>query len=167
MPTRVLITGGAGYIGCILVPALLDRGYEVRVLDLFGGADVSLAACCPNAAFHPVRGDARDEGTIIGLLKQADVVIPLAALVGAPLCARDQIGAVTTNRDAIKLLLKHASREQRIVYPTTNSGYGIGTGEQFCTEETPLKPISLYGTTKIEAEQAILQRGHGITLRFA
>ncbi|MCR9135653.1 MAG: NAD-dependent epimerase/dehydratase [Alphaproteobacteria bacterium] len=167
MNERVLITGAGGYLGSILVPALLARKYRVVALDTFERGDTSLAASSIDAGFEPVRGDARDEDLVRSLLKSADIIIPLAALVGAPLCKQDPIAAQTINLDAVKMMLKLMSKEQRIIYPTTNSGYGIGQKDQFCTEETPLNPISLYGTTKVEAERAILDRGNGVTLRLA
>ncbi len=114
-----------------------------------------------------MRGDARDERLVRDLVARADVVIPLAALVGAPLCDRDPIAAETTNRDAVRMLLRHLSNGQRLKYPTTNSGYGVGEADAFCTEDTPLRPISIYGRTKVDAEAAILDRGHGITVRLA
>jgi nucleoside-diphosphate-sugar epimerase len=100
-------------------------------------------------------------------LKRADIVIPLAALVGAPLCERDQVGAETTNHGAVRTAIELMSREQRLLMPTTNSGYGVGEAGQFCTEETPLRPISVYGRTKVAAEQAVLDRGNSISFRLA
>lgn len=164
---HVLVTGAAGYLGSILVPALLARGFKVTALDTFARGDTALAAVAADPNFDAVRGDAREEDTLQKLLKSADLVIPLAALVGAPLCKQDPIAARTTNLDAILALLKLMSRDQRVIYPTTNSGYGIGEKGVFCTEETPLNPVSLYGVTKVEAEKAILDRGDGITLRLA
>ena len=164
---KVLVTGGAGYIGCILVPALLRRDWQVTVLDTFATGEPFLAECCLNPLFEPVRGDARDMRIVKPLLAQADIVIPLAALVGAPLCSRDEVGATTLNRDAVVYLMQRVSRDQCVVYPTTNSGYGIGEGNAFCTEETPLRPVSLYGRTKVDAEEAVLRTGTGISLRLA
>lgn len=167
MTTSVLVTGAAGYLGCILIPALLDRGYKVIALDTYARGDTTLAHMAANPNFEPVRGDARDEDLLAALLPKVDLIIPLAALVGAPLCKQDPIGAKTTNLDAILSVLKLRGRDQQIIYPTTNSGYGIGRKGVFCTEETPLNPISLYGTTKVDAERAILDSGNGITLRLA
>ncbi len=164
---RILVTGGAGYIGSILVPTLLSAGHEVTVLDVFTEGGTQLAEACRYPGFTAVRGDARDARQLDALVPKADCVIPLAALVGAPLCSRDQIGATSLNRDAILALVKRIGKEQKIIYPTTNSGYGVGEKDGFCTEESPLRPISLYGTTKVEAEQAILESGNGITLRLA
>ena len=164
---KILITGGAGYIGSVLTPILLSQGYEVTVLDSFMFRQTSLAECCQYETFQVVRGDCRDEALMKKLLQDADVIIPLAALVGAPLCSRDQIGTQTINLDAIKLLCRLASPAQRILMPVTNSGYGIGEAGKFCTEESPLRPISLYGVTKVEAEKAILERENGMTFRLA
>lgn len=167
MTTSVLVTGAAGYLGCMLVPALLDRGCKVIALDTYERGDTALAHVAANPNFEPVRGDARDEGLLGALLPKVDLIIPLAALVGAPSCKQDPIAAKTINLDAILSILKLRGRDQQIIYPTTNSGYGIGQKGVFCTEETPLNPISLYGTTKVDAERAILDSGNGVTLRLA
>lgn len=164
---NILVTGGAGYLGSILVPAFLDAGHRVTVLDNFMFKQNPLAHVCANPDFDVVRGDARDEALIKDLTRNADVVIPLAALVGAPLCNNDQVGTTTINRDAVVMLTKVLSMDQRILMPITNSGYGIGEKGKYCTEETPLRPISLYGTTKVEAEAAALERGNAISFRLA
>lgn len=163
----VLVTGAAGYIGSMLVPELLNRGYAVTALDLFPRGDTSLAASCANPDFTPVKGDVRDESLLKGLVAKADVIIPLAALVGAPLCKRDPLNAQTINSDAVRMLVRLSGKGQMFVYPTTNSGYGVGEKDAFCTEETPLRPISLYGTSKVEAEQAVLESGRGVSFRLA
>lgn len=164
---KILITGGAGYIGSVLTPLLLSKGYAVTVLDNFMFRQNSLAECCHYETFQVVRGDCRDESLLKQLLKDADIIIPLAALVGAPLCSRDKVGTRTTNFEAVKLLCDMASAEQRILMPVTNSGYGVGETGKYCTEETPLNPISLYGITKVEAEKAVLDRGNSLTFRLA
>jgi nucleoside-diphosphate-sugar epimerase len=163
----ILVTGGAGYLGSTLVPALLAEGHRVTVLDNFLFNQASLNSLCTDPNFDVWRGDARDPEVLKPLLRHADYIIPLAALVGAPLCNNDKIGAETLNRDAILTLIQLASREQRIIMPVTNSGYGVGEAGKFCTEETPLRPISLYGRTKVEAERAVLDRGNGMSLRLA
>lgn len=164
---KVLVTGGAGYIGSILVPTLLARGDTVTVLDRFELHGHSLADCCRYEGFTPVKGDARDTRLLDDLVPKHDVIIPLAALVGAPICAQDPIGAETLNRDAIISIVQRLSKNQKIVYPVTNSGYGVGEKDAFCTEESPLRPISIYGVTKVEAEKAVLDSGNGVTVRLA
>jgi len=167
MGCNILVTGGAGYLGSILVLELLRLGHKVTVLDNFMFGQNSLLECCTYENFTVKKGDARDEEVLKPLLKNVDYIIPLAALVGAPLCNRDKIGTVTTNRDAIASIAKLTSKEQRIIMPTTNSGYGIGQKDIYCTEETPLNPISLYGGMKVEAEKIVLNRGNSISLRLA
>lgn len=167
MSKTILVTGAAGYLGCILIPKLLERGHKVIALDNYNRGDTALAHVAADPNFEPVRGDARDEDVLKDLVAKADVAIPLAALVGAPLCKQDPIAAKTTNLDAIVTLIKLMGKDQQIVYPTTNSGYGIGQKGVFCTEETPLNPISLYGVTKVDAEKAVLDSGNGVTLRLA
>ena len=122
---KILVTGGAGYLGSVLVPQLLAAGHSVTVLDNFIFKQVSLAECCALETFEVVRGDCRDERVLSDLLKSHDSAIPLAALVGAPLCERDKLGTISINRDAIRSLCKLASPSQRILMPVTNSGYGI------------------------------------------
>lgn len=165
--TNILITGGAGYLGSILVPTLLEAGFAVTVLDNFMFGQSPLNALCVDPDFDVVKGDARQESILKPLLQKADIIIPLAAIVGAPLCARDELGTHTTNRGAIKTLCNLASKEQYFLVPITNSGYGIGEAGKFCTEESPLKPISLYGKTKVEAEEIILLRENSISFRLA
>lgn len=167
MAEKILVTGGAGYLGSVLVPTLLKQGYDVAVLDNFMHNPNSLTECCAHRGFSVVRGDCRDRNVVRAALKDVDCIIPLAAIVGAPACKADQTAATATNLQAVELLLELRSPNQRVIYPTTNSGYGIGEAGKFCTEETPLRPISLYGTTKCEAEQAVLAAGNSITFRLA
>ncbi|MCL2513258.1 MAG: NAD(P)-dependent oxidoreductase [Oscillospiraceae bacterium] len=164
---KFLITGGAGYIGSVLTPLLLNEGHDVTVLDRFYFNQASLLDCCPNPRFHIIRGDCRDENTLRKAVDGKDYIIPLAALVGFPLCEDDKVAAVTTNKDAINLLLSLRLPGQRVIFPCTNSGYGLGQGESFCTEGSPLEPISIYGRTKVEAEKAVLNAGDSLTFRFA
>ena len=167
MKYEILVTGGAGYIGSVLVPELLSLGHKVTVLDNFMYTQSSLAECCRNKNFNVVRGDARDAAKLKPLLKKADIIIPLAALVGAPLCDNDTTAAKTTNSGAVKLITENAGTAQRIIYPTTNSGYGIGAKDKFCTEETALNPISLYGVVKVDAEKTVMSRANSVSLRLA
>lgn len=164
---KILVTGGAGYLGSVLVPYLLSLGHRVTVLDNFMYHQTSLAECCANPDFEVVRGDCRDEALMKRLIADRDVIIPLAALVGAPLCDRDRIGAVTIGRDAVQMLCRIAAPSQRIIVPITNSGYGVGESGKFCTEESPLRPVSLYGRLKVEAEETVLSRDNSASLRLA
>ena len=167
MSHRILVTGGAGYLGSTLVPELLAAGHKVTVLDNFMYHQNSLAHVCHDPRFEVVRGDVRLESTVLPLLQKADIVIPLAAYVGAPLCARDPMGATTTNHDAIVTMLKHASKHQRILMPTTNSAYGSGDANNYCTEESPLHPISHYAIEKVKVEKALMQHPNAISFRLA
>jgi len=167
MGYQILVTGGAGYLGSTLVPELLGAGHRVTVLDNFMYDQNSLAHVCHHPNFEVVRGDVRIEATVLPLLKKADIIIPLAAYVGAPLCARDPVGASSTNHDAIVMMLKHISKHQRIIMPTTNSAYGTGDEKNFCTEESPLRPISLYAIEKVKVEQALMQHPNATSFRLA
>lgn len=164
---NILVTGGAGYLGSIMVPTLLAAGHQVTVVDNFLYRVNSLAHCCSNSNFAVINGDVRDEALMRPLLAKADVVIPLAALVGAPLCNKDPIAATSTNKDAIIFMLKTLSPSQWVLMPITNSGYGIGEAGKHCTEDSPLRPISRYGIDKVEAEKAVLQRENSISFRLA
>jgi nucleoside-diphosphate-sugar epimerase len=167
MGLSILVTGGAGYLGSTLVPELLAAGHRVTVLDSFMFRQNSLAHVCHHPGFEVVRGDARDARLLKDLVRGVDAVIPLAALVGAPMCEADRIGAETVNRDAVVALLGLLAKSQRVLMPITNSGYGIGEAGKSCTEDSPLRPISLYGRTKVEAENAALDRGNAISFRLA
>lgn len=164
---RVLVTGGAGYIGSLLVPMLLGEGHEVTVLDNFMYAQASLLDCCIDSKLTIVRGDVRDPRILAALVPKADVVLPLACLTGAPICAREPAAAQATNRDSIKAIVEVMSTQQQLVFPSTNSGYGVGETDIHCDEETPLRPVSLYGRLKVEIESWLLDRGSYITFRFA
>jgi nucleoside-diphosphate-sugar epimerase len=167
MSKEILVTGGAGYLGSVLCEQLLDAGHRVTVVDNLMYGQTPLFHLCANPAFDFVCGDARDEALMRRLVKDADVILPLAALVGAPICDRDPSLAKAVNYEAVKLTNRLRSRSQLIVYPTTNSGYGTKSGDKFCTEDTPLEPISLYGQTKVQAEAELLSSENAITLRLA
>jgi nucleoside-diphosphate-sugar epimerase len=164
---RILVTGAAGYIGSVLCPQLLKEGHEVIAIDNFMYNQSSLLDSCHYETLTIVRGDVRDEALISKYIKNADIILPLACLTGAPICTKDPIAARTVNLDAVKMILSLRSKKQRIIYPTTNSGYGVGQKDKFCDENTPLNPVSLYGQLKTEAETAVLQAGNSITLRLA
>jgi len=164
---KILVTGGAGYIGSILVPKLLEKGHEVTVIDNFMYRQGSLVDHLHNKNIEIVRGDARNKELIKKHIKNKDYIIPLACIVGAPACDRDPIGARSTNLDAVKMILELREPEQRIIFPNTNSGYGVGSKGIFCDENSFLNPISLYGRLKVEAEKTILEHGNAITLRLA
>ncbi|MCX8082091.1 MAG: NAD(P)-dependent oxidoreductase [bacterium] len=164
---KILVTGGAGYIGSVLVPFFLEKGYEIIVLDNFMYNQTSLLDCCHFKNLEIIRGDVRDKNLLKELIRRVDIIFPLACITGAPACAKNPITAEEVNLNAIKTIIKERSKDQIIIFPTTNSGYGIGQEGIYCTEETPLNPISLYGRLKVEAEKAILDSGNSITLRLA
>ena len=163
----VLITGGAGYIGSVLAPLLLSKGYKVTVLDNFMFRQTSLLDVCNNVNLTVIRGDVRDEKLMEKLISKHDILIPLACLVGAPLCDKDPINAKLINCDVIKRMLDLKSSEQYLIYPCTNSGYGIGQEGIYCDEKTPLNPISVYGKVKVDAEKYLLDSGQSVTFRLA
>lgn len=167
MKKKILVTGGAGYLGSILCERLLASGYAVTVVDKLIYNQHSLFHLCGNPAFEFVFGDARDEGLMKKLVANADVIIPLAAVVGATACDRDPWLAKSLNLEAVQMLNRLRSPDQLIVYPNTNSGYGTKSGDTFCTEDSPLEPISLYGRTKVQAELELLDSPNVITLRLA
>jgi len=167
MPYNILVTGGAGYLGSTMVPDLLSAGHKVTVLDNFMFKQASLNNCCYHPNFTVVKGDIRQKDTMSRLMKEADVIIPLAALVGAPLCSLDPIGATTINHDAIELMLKLLSKDQIVLMPTTNSAYGTGDKDNYCNEESPLRPISQYAIEKVEIEKELMQHENAISFRLA
>lgn len=164
---KILVTGGAGYIGSVLVPELLRKGHEIIVVDNFMYGQQSLLDCCHLKNFKVIRGDVRDRSLISTCLQDVDTVIPLACLVGAPLCSQDPIGAQTINFDAIKMILDIRRADQKIIFPTTNSGYGVGQQGVYCTEDMPMNPLSLYARLKVDIEKLILNSGNSISLRLA
>lgn len=167
MALNILVTGGAGYIGSILTPLLVECGHNVTVLDNFLFKQSSLNHLCIYKNFEVINGDVRVLSTIKALVKNKDIIIPLAALVGAPLCNKDPIGAKTTNNEAIKLLLSNISKNQIILMPTTNSAYGSGGKNNFCDEESELNPISSYAQDKVEVEKKLIEHDNFISFRLA
>lgn len=164
---KILVTGGAGYIGSVLVPALLADGHGVTVLDNFMYGQTSLLECCGDPKFTIVRGDVRDRRLLAGLVPRVDAVLPLACLTGAPACDRDPVTAKAVNFDAVREIAGLMSPHQLLVFPSTNSGYGVGAADVHCDETSPLKPVSLYGRLKVELESQLLDRGTCVTFRFA
>ena len=164
---RIVVTGGAGYIGSVLVPLLLNDGHEVTVVDNFMYGQNSLLDCCDRPTLTLARGDARDSRVMGELVKKADAVLPLACLTGAPICSRDPWAATATNFEAVKSVAEMLSPSQMMIFPSTNSGYGVGEAGIACDEDTPLRPVSLYGRLKVELESFLLDRGTFATFRFA
>jgi nucleoside-diphosphate-sugar epimerase len=169
MAEHVLVTGGLGYLGSILCEHLLTAGFRVTALDnlMYGTGQQGLFHLCADPAFDFVKGDVRDEALMRTVLREADVVIHLAAIVGAAACDRDPALATAVNLESVLLLNRLRSPRQLVVYPNTNSGYGSTSGETYCTEDSPLGPISLYGRTKVEAERVLLESPNAITFRLA
>lgn len=165
--SKILITGGAGYLGSVLTGMLLEKGHEVVVLDSFLYKQTSLLGYCQHKNFTVINGDCREEDVLKKALDGAEYIFPLAALVGFPLCDKDKTAATTTNYEAIETLLRLRNKEQKIIFPCTNSGYGVGQGDRMCDEESPIEPISLYGKTKMAAEKAVIEAGNSVTFRFA
>jgi nucleoside-diphosphate-sugar epimerase len=164
---KILVTGCAGYIGSTLTGYLLEAGHEVTALDNFSHWQNSLASYCANPQFSIIRADCRDNRVMKPLVAKADVIIPLAAIVGVSACKADETAARSTNYQAVRMICDFASPAQRIVFPNTNSGYGVGDADQECTEDSPLRPLSLYGTTKVEAEASVMQRENSVAFRLA
>ncbi len=165
---KVLVTGGAGYIGSVLVPELLRAGHEVTVVDNFLYNQTSLLDVCNFKTFTVVRGDVRDEATMKKHVPGKDFIIPLACIVGAPACAADPVAARTINYEAVQLIMKLRDASQKIIFPNTNSGYGkMQEGVAYCDEASPLEPVSLYGQLKVQIEKELIESGNAITFRLA
>ena len=164
---KILITGGSGYIGSILLPELIKLNHEVTVLDNFMYKQSSLNHLCVFENFKIINGDIRDKNLIKSLLKTNDLIIPLAAIVGAPLCSKDPFSAQSINHDAIAEMIKDASKDQLIIMPTTNSAYGTGDKNNYCDENSILKPISKYAIDKVEIEKLLMARENSISYRLA
>ena len=167
MNQKILVTGGAGYIGGILSDCLLQAGYHVTVIDNFMYRQASLGHLCAHPNFELIEGDIRKPDVLKPALRSADVIIPLAAYVGAPLCMRDPVGATSVNRDAALLLFSLLHKDQAVLMPTTNSAYGSGAPGEVFDETSPLKPISLYAREKVEVENALMDHENAISFRLA
>ena len=164
---KILVTGGAGYLGSILVPDLLALGHEVTVIDNFMYKQSGLNHVCSYQNFKIVRGDIRVKNTMQEVIKEQDIIIPLAALVGAPLCHQDPVGAQTINHDAIIMMLELLSPQQWVLMPTTNSAYGSGGEGNLCDEDSPLNPLSKYAIDKVLIEKRLMERQNSISFRLA
>jgi len=164
---KILVTGGAGYLGSILVPDLLALGHEVTVIDNFMYKQSGLNHVCSYQNFKIVRGDIRIKNTMQEVIKEQDIIIPLAALVGAPLCHQDPVGAQTINHDAIIMMLELLSPHQWVLMPTTNSAYGSGGEGNLCDEDSPLNPLSKYAIDKVLIERRLMERQNSISFRLA
>ena len=164
---KILITGAAGYIGSMLCTKLVDEGYKVTAVDILKYEKNSLGHLFSKKNFTFLKLDITKKKNLKKIILNQDFIIPLAALVGSPLCEKKKKEAVKVNVDSIKLLLSVIKKRQKILYPTTNSGYGIGQKSKFCDENTVLNPISLYGRTKVEAEELISKHSNYICFRLA
>ncbi len=164
---KILVTGGAGYIGSVLTPHLLNKNFKVTVVDTFTHSETSLNSFYKNKNLEIVKGDVRDTRIINSLIKKNDIIIPLAALVGAPACDFDPVSAESINKTSILKLLDLKSKDQIIIMPTTNSAYGSGDKENFCDENTKLKPISKYAIDKVEIEKELMTKSNVVSLRLA
>ena len=167
MGNKILVTGGAGYIGSVMVPELLNLEHEVTVIDNFMYRQASLNHCCHYSNFNVVNGDIRHDDFMRPYYEEADIIIPLAAYVGAPLCNKDRTGAQTVNHDAIMSMLKVLREDQKVLMPTTNSAYGTGDKDNFCDEDSPLNPISKYAIDKVAIEKELMKRKNSISFRLA
>ena len=164
---KILVTGGAGYIGSKLVTKLLYHNFNVTVIDALKFSSKSLNHLFNKKNFNFVKGDIRNKKLMMRLIKKNEFIIPLAALVGAPLCKKNKKEAISVNLESIKFLMKNINKKNKIVYLTTNSGYGVGKKNKFCDEKSPLNPISLYGTTKVQAEKVVMKSQNVICFRLA
>ena len=168
MKKKILITGGAGYIGSKLATKLIKIGHKVTVIDILKFSSKSLNHLFSEKNFNFIKGDVRNKKLMRRLIKDNEFIIPLAALVGAPLCEKNKKEAIDVNLNSIKYLVKLISkRKKKVIYLTTNSGYGVGEKNKYCDESSPLKPISLYGRTKVEAEKVVMSHKNSVAFRLA
>ena len=164
---KILITGGAGYIGSKLITRLLDLGFKVTTIDVLKFSSQSLNHLFSNKNFSFIKGDVRDKKLMSKLIKANEFIIPLAALVGAPLCEKNKNEATSVNLKSINYLMQSVNKKNKVIYLTTNSGYGIGEKNKYCDEKSELKPISLYGRTKVEAEEIVMRSTNSVAFRLA
>lgn len=162
---NVLITGGAGYLGSTLAEYLLDKGYEVTVLDNLMYKQLSLLHLFKRAGFKFISGDVRDNELLLAQVKEHDVIIPLAAIVGMPACKANPQMAIDINFKQVRNIVSVLRKDQKLILPNTNSQYG--SSEEIITEESPFKPLSLYAQTKCDAEDEVLHNNKGVVLRLA
>ena len=164
---KILITGGAGYIGSKLATKLVGLKFDVTVLDVLKFSSSSLNHLFRHKNFNFIKGDVRNEKLIKNLIKKNEYIVPLAALVGAPLCEKNKKEAKSVNLNSIKTLMKNIKKKNKIIYLTTNSGYGVGEKNKYCDEKSKLNPISLYGRTKVDAENIVMKSKNTIGFRLA
>ena len=164
---KILVTGGAGYIGSKLVTKLINLNYQVTVVDILKYSSSSLNHLFGNKNFVLIKADVTNEKLMKKLIKKNEFIIPLAALVGAPLCEKNKKEAIKVNLESIKHLMKNIDKKNKVIYLTTNSGYGFGEKNKYCDEKSPLKPISLYGKTKVDAENTVMKKKNAIGFRLA
>ena len=167
MALNLLVTGGAGYIGSILIPELLNKKFNVTVIDNLMYKQTSLASVISNPKFNLIVGDVRDKDLMKSQIKSADIIIPLAAIVGAPACGKDPVNASSINNIATKWLFSQVNKNQQIIMPTTNSAYGSGDKNNFCDENSPLSPLSLYARDKVDIENQLMQHEFATSFRLA
>ena len=164
---KILVTGAAGYIGSVLVPDLLDKGHNVIAIDNFMYKQTSLSQVVRHKNLELIFGDVRDNHLMNKCLSKADVILPLAAIVGAPACDKDKLLAKSINKESMVWLFKSISKSQRVIMPTTNSAYGSGDSNNFCDENSLLKPMSTYAKDKVSVEKVLMELSNSTSLRLA
>jgi len=164
---KILITGGGGYIGSMLSTELINLGHKVTVIDLLKYDKGSLDHLYFKKNFTFINDDIRKPKLLKKHIKKNEYIIPLAALVGAPLCEKNKKEAISINLEAVKKILQNLNKKNKLIYLTTNSGYGVGEKNKYCDEKSLLKPISLYGQTKCDAENEVMKFKNTVSFRLA